>query len=122
MLSAEILPTAIGGLMALREMELKETHRLIFGSAISHPCSSSECPSRKSAAPRGTDAHQMVVDQITNRSQFGTRVLQVLSVADVCGGDRHGFCEICVEGWEVGHAEVRKKIWAALPVVFGLKG
>ena len=108
--------------MVLREMELKETHRLIFGSAISRPCSSPKCPSCKSAAPRGTDAHQMVVDQITNRSQSGTKVLQVLSVVDVCGGDRHGFCESCVEGWEVGHAEVRKRVWTALPVVLGLKG
>ena len=122
MLSPGILQTAVRGLMTLREMELKETHCLILGSAISHPCSSSKCHSRKSAGPRGTDAHQMVVDQVTNRSQSGTRVLQVLSVADVCGGDRHGFCGGCVGRWEVGHAEIREKVWTALPVVFGLKG
>ena len=121
-LSPEVLQTAVRGLMALREIELKETHRLIFGSAISHPCSSLKCPSRDSAGPRGTDVYQMVVDQITDRSQSGTRILQVLSVTDVCGGDRHGFCGDCVGRWEVGHAEVREKVWAALPAVFGLKG
>jgi len=121
-LSPEILQLAIRGLMTLRETELKETHRLIFGSKLSRPCSSQNCPSRNTTGPRTSDARQMVVDQITDSSQSGTKVLQVLSLDDICGGDCHGFCESCVEGWEVEHAKMRKKVWTALPDVFGLKG
>ena len=32
-----------------------------------------------------------------------------------------GFCRVCVEKMEVGHVEVRRKAWAALPDMFGLK-
>ena len=120
-LSPEILQSAIRGFVTLREMELKETHRLIFGSKT-HLCSWSKCPSLKIAGPRALEAHQKVVDQITDSAQPGTKVLQVLSLADILGGDYHGFCERCVEGWEAEHAEVRKKVWNALPDVFGLKG
>jgi hypothetical protein len=28
----------------------------------------------------------------------------------------------CVERWESGHANLRKKAWATLPDAFGLKG
>ena len=121
-LSPEILQLAIRGLMTLREMELKETHRLIFGSKTSRPCSSQNCSSHNTTGPRASDARQMIVDQIMDSSQSGTKVLQVLSLGDVCGGDCHGFCESCVEGWEAEHAKVRKKVWTALPDVFGLKG
>ena len=121
-LSPEILQPAIRGLLKLREMELKETYHLIFGKEPSYPCSSSKCPSRKTAGPRVSDAHQKVFDQITDSSQSGTKFLQVLSLAGICGSDCHGFCKSCVEGWEAGHVEVRKKVWAALPDVFGLKG
>ena len=38
-LSPEILQVAIRGLMALREVELNETHHLIFGQRGSRPCS-----------------------------------------------------------------------------------
>ena len=48
--------------------------------------------------------------------------MEVLSLKEVRGGDRLGFCEACVEGWEVGHADVGKKAWGMLPNVFGLKG
>ena len=121
-LSPEILQSAIRGLITLREMELKETHRLILGSTASRPCPSLKCPSRNTAGPRVSDAHQMIVDQITNSSRPGTKVLQVPSLTDICGGDFHGFCESCVGGWEAGHAEVRKKVWAGLSDVFGLGG
>jgi len=121
-LSPEILQSAIRGFVTLREMELKETHRLIFGSRTSRPCSSSKCPSLKAAGPRVSEAHLKVFDQITDSSQPGTKVLQVLSLGDICGDDCHGFCNICAEGWEVDHGEVRKKVWTALPDVFGLKG
>jgi len=121
-LSPEVLQLAIRGLMTLREMELKETHRLIFGSKTSRPCSSQNCPSRNTTGPQTSDARQIIVDQITDSSQSGTKVLQILSLSDICGGDCHGFCESCVEGWEAEHAKVRKKVWTALPDVFGLKG
>ena len=120
-LAPETFQSAIRGLMKLREMELKETHRLILGQGTSRSCSQSKCPSRKTAGPRVSDAHQKVVDQITDSSQYGTKVLQVLSLDDICGNDCHGFCESCMAGWEAGHAEVRKKVWAALPDMFGLK-
>ena len=119
-LSPEILQSATRGFIALREMELKETHRLIFGSKTSRPCSSLKCPSRRTAGPRGSEAHQKVVDQITDFSRPGTKVLQVLSLADICGGDCDEFCENCVEGWEAEHGEVRRKVWAALSDAFGL--
>ena len=38
-LSPEILQSTIRGFVRLREMELKETHRLIFGSRTSRQCS-----------------------------------------------------------------------------------
>ena len=120
-LSPEILESAIRGLMKLREMELKETHHLIVGQEPSHRCSSSKCPSRKTTGPRVSDAHQKIVDRITDSSQSTTRVLQVISLADICESDCHGFCESCLAGWESGHAEVRKKVWTALPDAFGLK-
>ena len=119
-LSPEILQSAIRGFTALCEIELKETHRLIFGSKTTHSCSSLKCPSHRTAGPRGSEAHQKVVDQITDFSRSGTRVLQVLSLADICGDDCGGFCEGCVEGWEAEHGEVRRKVWTALPDVFGL--
>jgi len=121
-LSPEILQSAIRGFVTLREMELKETHRLIFGSRTSRPCSSPKCPLLKAADPRASEVRQKVADQITDSSQPGTKVLQVLSLAGIFGGDCCGFCESCVEGWEAEHGEVRKKVWAALPDVFGLKG
>ena len=121
-LPPEILQAAIKGLIALREMELKQTHRLIFGSKTSQPCSSSNCPSRNAVGSKVSDAHEKVVGLITDASRPGTKLLQILSLSDVCGGDSHGFCGRCVEVWETGHAEVRKKAWAALPGVFGLKG
>ena len=120
-LSPEVLQSAIRGFVTLREMELKETHRMILWSKTSRRCSSSKCSSRKTAGPCA-EAYQKVVDEITDSSQPGTKVLQVLSLADICGGDCHGFCESCVEGWEAEHGEVRKKVWTALPDVFGLKG
>ena len=120
-LSLETFQSAIKGFTKLREVEFKETHWLIFGQEPSRPCSSLKCPSRKTAGPRVSDAHQKVVNQITDSSQSGTKVLQVLSLVDICGIDCHGFCESCVARWEAGHAGVRKKVWVALPDVFGLK-
>ena len=121
-LSPEILQAAIKGMLALREAELKEIHRLILGSRGSQPCLRSNCPSRATTGPRVSEAHQEVVDRITDSAHSGTKILQVLSLKEVCGGDCFGFCESCVEGWEVGHADVRKNAWGMLPDMFGLKG
>jgi len=121
-LSPEILQAAIKGMLALREAELKEIHRLIFGSRGSKPCLRSNCPSRTTAGSRVSEAHQKVVDRITDSAHSGTKILQVLSLKEVCGGDCFGFCESCVEGWEAGHADVRKNAWGMLPDMFGLKG
>ena len=121
-LSPEILQPAIRGLMTLREMELKETHRLILGSKGPCSCSGPNCPSRNTRGPRVSEAHQKVVDQIVDSARSSTKLLQVLSLREACGDDYFGFCESCVEGWEAGHAAVRKKAWTMLPNVFGLKG
>lgn len=119
-LSPEVLQVAIGGLMTLREMELKETHRLIFGSNGPRSCSMSNCPSRNTTSPRVSEAHQKVADRITDSAHPGTKLLQVLSLKEVCGIDCFGFCGSCVGEWEAGHADVRRKAWGALPDVFGL--
>jgi hypothetical protein len=123
-LSPDILQVAIRGLLALREIELKGTHRLIFGSASSRSCSRSEssCPSHNATGPRVSEAHQKIADRITDSAHSGTNLLQVLSLREVCGDNCLGFCESCVEGWEVERADVRKNAWAMLPDVFGLKG
>jgi len=120
-LAPEILQVAIKGLIALREMELKETQRLIFEPKGPHlppfNCSSCDTVGR---SVRVSEMHQKVIDQITDSCRSGMRLLQVLSLGEICGGDYHGFCERCVKEWEHGHAEVRRKAWAALPDVFGL--
>ena len=120
-LSPETLQVAIQGLMALREMELRETHRLILGPKSSRSCSLPTCPSRDATGPGVSEAHQRVVDRIADSAHPGTKLLQVLSLKDICGGDCLGFCEGCVGGWEAGHAGVRRKAWGMLPEVFGLK-
>jgi len=120
-LPPETLQVAVQGLFALREMELKETHHLIFGLNASRSCSRSDCPSRDTTGPRISEAHKKVANRIVDSARSGTRLLQVLSLKEVCGGDCLGFCDGCVEAWEAGHADLRKKAWAALPDVFGLK-
>ena len=117
-LSPETFQTAAGGLMELREMELKEIHCLI---ATPHRCLSHGCVSPKTLGPGGSDAERKVIDKITGSSQSGTKILQVFSLDDICGGELGGFCKSCEEWWESGHVEVRKKAWAALPSVFGLR-
>ena len=119
-LSPKTLEVAMKGLLTLRETELRETHRLIFGLNSSRPCSRSNCPSRNITGPRALQAHQEVVDRIADSVRSGTNVLQVLSLKKVCGDDCLGFCKSCVDGWEAGHAGVRKNAWAMLPNVFRL--
>ena len=125
-LPPEVLQSAIGGLIALREVELNETHDLIFEPDGSRPCSTSNCPSRAPTGPAALAAYHRVFDRIVGSSQFGTKVLQVPEFYEDCGGEVQcvgtGICRGCVERWESGHAELRKKAWTVLPGVFGLNG
>ena len=121
-LPLETIQVAATGLLALREMELNEAYGLILGSKGSRICSQSGCPSRNAVGPGVSEAHQKVIDRMASYAHSGTRLLQVLSMRDVCGDDCLGFCESCVERWEAGHADVRRKVWGMLPDVFGLKG
>ena len=124
-LPPEILQSAITGLMALREVELNETHRMIFEPKGSRHCSVSNCPSRAPTSPAALAAYRKVFDRIVCSSQFGTKALQVPEFYEECGGDVQCvgtvICSGCVVGWESGLAELRKKAWAMLPDVFGLK-
>ena len=125
-LSPEILQSVIRGLIKLREMERDETHRLIFGSKVIHPCPAPNCPSYTPTGALALQAYQKVFDHIVGSSQLGTKVLQVPEFYEDCGSGPQcvspGICRSCVERWGSGHADLRKKAWAKLPDVFGLKG
>ena len=124
-LPPEVIQSAIGGLMRLRELELNETHDLIFEPNGSRPCSTPNCPSRTPTGPTALAAYHKVFDRIVGSSQLGTKVLEVPGFYEDSGGVTQcvgsGVCSGCVERWESGHAELRKKVWTALPGVFGLK-
>jgi len=126
-LPPEVLRSAIEGLMALREVELNETHDLILGPKGSHPCPVLNCPSHNPTGPAAVEAYRKVFDHIVGSSRSGTRVLEVPEFYEDCGGDKlrcvgPGICGSCVGRWKSGHAELRKKAWVMLPDVFGLKG
>jgi hypothetical protein len=124
-LSPRILQSAIKGFVALREVELNETHRLVFGPNGSNPCFTSNCPSRAPTGPGTLETYQKVFDRIVGSCQFGTKVLQVPEFYEDRGGELKcvgsDICSSCVERWGSGHADLRKKVWATLPDVFGLK-
>ena len=126
-LSGQTLRSAIRGLMKLREMELKETHRIVFtikDASNRVGCSSTDCPSRHPKGPMDAEiigAYQRTFDRITGSADGGTRVLQVLSTSEFAEDTESRFCKVCREKVQAAHAEVRKKAWAALPEVFGLK-
>ena len=123
-LSGQTLKSAIRGLMVLREMELKEMHRIIFASKGTASCSAGSCPSRGSKGLSGggtIPAHQLAFDRITGSMAGGTRILQVLPADDFTGDEEPKFCQNCRERMEVAHSDVRKKAWAELPRMFGLK-
>jgi len=123
-LSPAVLRPAIKGLMTLRQAELDETHRLIFEQKGSHPCAAVDCLSRSPAGTAALEAYRKVFEHIVDPSQLGVKVLEVPEFYEYCGGDLRcigpGICSKCVERWETGHAELRKKVWAMLPEVFGL--
>ena len=120
------LQSAITGLMVLREMELNETHSLIFGPNLSHPCPVSGCTLHTPTGPAALAACREVFNRIVGTSRPGTDLLQVPEFYDDCEGEVQcvspGICSRCVERWERGHAELRKNAWAMLPKFFGLKG
>jgi len=125
MLSGQTLRCAISGLIALREMELKETDRIVFKTSNRVGCSSTDCPSRHSGGPLGAEiigAHQRIFDRIMGSAVGGTRILQVLSASEFVEDTESKFCQVCVGKMQAEHGEVRRKAWAALPEVFGLKG
>ena len=125
-LSPRILRSAIKGLMALREVELNETHRMIFEPQGSRPCSASNCPLRTPTGPAALAAYRKVFDHIVGSSQPGTKVLQVPEFYEERGGDTQcvgpGICGSCVERWEREHAELRRKAWVMLPNLLGMNG
>ena len=123
-LPPETLQSAIRGLMALREVELNETRHLIFRLQGSHPCSTSNCPSLIPTGPAALAVYRKVFDHTVGSSRLGTKALQIPKFYEDSGGDLRcvgpGICSGCVEGWERGHAVLRKKVWAMLPNIFGL--
>ncbi|KAF9646049.1 hypothetical protein BDM02DRAFT_320358 [Thelephora ganbajun] len=124
-LSPAVLQSAIRGLMALREIELNETHRLIFEPKGSHLCSTTRCPSRIPATPTTFEAYQKVFEHVVS-SQLGTKVLQFPDLYQDYGGETScvviEICDVCLDRWGSGFKDLRKKVWAKLPEVFGLKG
>jgi len=125
-LSPEILASAIGGFISLREVELSEGHHLIYEPNGTHPRCASNCPSRIPTRPAALEARRKVLNHVVGSSQSGTKVLEVPEFYEDQGGVLQcvgpGICRNCVERWETGHAELRKKAWAMLPGVFGLRG
>ena len=126
-LPPDILQSAITGLMALREIELNETHRLIFEPKDYRPCSVPDCPSHRAIGAAALYAYPKAFSRIVGSSQLGTKVLQVPEFYEDYGDGclrciGPNICSKCVQKWESGHADLRKQVWAKLPDVFGLKG
>ena len=125
-LSGKTLRSAMRGLMTLREMELKESHRIVSAlKDTSHRAGcSSDCPSRHSNGLLNAEivgTRQPVFDRIAGSVIEGTRILQVLSTSEFAEDTGSKFCQVCTEKIHVAHAEVRRKAWAVLPEVFDLK-
>ena len=133
-LTPDVLQSAIAGLMTLREVERDEVHRLIFGSKTPQPCFGLNCLSRGSlgppyqfkSGPAAPEAYKRVLDHIVGSSQPFTKALQVPKFNWNEGGNTvrvfPEFCRVCLGRWEVGHADLRRKVWAMLPSIFGLEG
>ncbi|KAF9646047.1 hypothetical protein BDM02DRAFT_3119262 [Thelephora ganbajun] len=121
-----ILQSAIRGLTTLREIELNETHRLIFEPKDPHLCSTLRCPSRTPATSMAFEAYRKVFEHTVGSSQLGTKVLQFPDLYQDYGGDVAcvviEMCSVCSDRWKSGFADLRKNVWAKLPEVFGLKG
>ena len=124
-LSGRTLGSAIRGLVALREMELKETHRIAFtirSEAGTDGCSSMECRSlREPSDAAVVGEYQQAFDRIAGSVNDGTRILQLLSGSELAEDTELKFCRSCEEGMLAAHADVRMRAWTALPEVFGLR-
>ena len=126
-LSGQTLISTMRGLMTLREMELKEAHRVVFtikDASNRVSCSSTDCPSRHSRGLLDAEtigAHQRTFDRITGSAVGGTRILQVLLASEFAEDTESKFCQVCTEKMQAAHGEVRRKAWAALPEAFGLR-
>ena len=125
-LSGQTLRSATRGLIALREMELKESYKIAFlikDFTKNIGCDSQECISWKGGISDAVviSACQEVFDRITGSAAGGTRILQVLSASEFAENTVRVFCQVCMGKIQAAHAEVRRKAWAALPEVFGLK-
>jgi len=126
-LSGQTLRSAIHGLIALREMELKETYQIVLAMKDASSrvgCGSMGCTFRPPKGPIGVEnvrPYQRTFDRITGIAEGGTRILQVLSASEPGEDAESEICKMCGEKMQAAHAEVRKKAWAALPKMFGLK-
>ena len=117
-LSGQTLRSAIRGLIALREMELTETHRIAFmvkDASESLGCFSTDCPSR--GLNGLLDQHKRTFDWITG-SAYGLKI--ILRMLSRSGDTESNFCWQCGDKIRVAHAEVMRKARAALPEMFGL--
>jgi hypothetical protein len=56
-----------------------------------------EMPFMQNSGSTSVVVHQKLVDKITDSSRPGTKVLQVLLLADYCEDGDHGVADIC--GW-----------------------
>ena len=86
-LPPEVLRSAIDGPMALREVELNETHDLMLGPKCSHPCSTPNCPLHIPTGPAAVETFRKVFNPIVGSSRSGTRVPEVPEFYEDCGGD-----------------------------------
>ena len=108
-------------------MELKELYEIAF--TIKGPTSGVTCSSLKCLCWSGRGVSdvgiikecQQVFGRITRSAVGGTRILQVLPASEFTENLESRFCQVCMEKIQVAHAEARRKAWAALPEVFGLK-
>ena len=105
--------------MALHDMELEEVHWLIMTPFL---CVSRECISPKILDPGASlNMEHEFIHKITGFSESGTKILQVFSLNDIFESELGRTCENCEEWRESRHVEVRRKAWAALSGVFGLR-
>ena len=87
-LPPEVLEPAMKGFVALRELELNETHHLVLGTRTPRPRSSASCPSRKIAGPGVSDEyHWKIAGRIIGSPRTGTKVLEVFSLSETNGGE-----------------------------------
>ena len=106
-LSGQTLRSAMRGLMALREMELKEVHQIVFtikDTSNLVGCSSTDCPSRHFKGLLNAEtigAHQRTFGRVTGSAVGRTRILQVLSASEFSKDVESKLCQVCVKKIQV---------------------